>query len=183
MPYTRLTGTTINDYTTNSLNISAYTDSKLSKVKSYTGGYKPGVNLSSNINIFTGVISVNSDSIKYVIDGKAKNNVYTGGGFVYETFSGLTRTVKIDRIPNPIEIPLTTIQYSGSGWNTENTSLSAITKEEMFFGIVFPQKIQNDVFIERGTSSPFETHLRLSEINTLDDFNKYGNGFFNIITE
>jgi len=53
----------------------------------------------------------------------------------------------------------------------------------MFFGVVFPQKIQNDVFIERGTSSPFETHLRLSEINTLDDFNKYGNGFFNIITE
>ncbi len=183
MPYTRLTGTTINDYTTGSLNISAYTDSKLSKVRSYNGTYKTGVNLSTNTNVFTGVLSVTNESIKYVIDGNAKDNLYTGGGFIYETFSGLTRSVKIDRIPNPIEIPLTTVQYSGSGWNVDNISLSAITKEEMFFGIVFPQKIQNDVFIERGTASPFETHLRLSEINTLDDFNKYGNGFFNIITD
>jgi hypothetical protein len=183
MPYTRLTGTTVNDYTTNSLIINAFIDSKLSKVKSLKGGFKPGTNQSSNVNIFTGVISINNDSIKYVIDGSAINNVYTGGGFIYETFSGLTRTVKIDRVPNPIDIPLTTIKYSGSGWNIENTSLSAITKEEMFFGVVFPQKIQNDVFIERGTTSPFETHLRLSEINTLDDFDKYGNGFFNIITE
>ena len=37
-----------------------------------------------------------------------------------------------------------------------------------------------DVFIDRGVNSSFEQHMRLGDINSLTDLEKYGNGYFKI---
>tara|TARA_R110001599_G_scaffold131054_1_gene306695 strand:+ start:18446 stop:20035 length:1590 start_codon:yes stop_codon:yes gene_type:complete len=54
-------------------------------------------------------------------------------------------------------------------------------KEEWTMGHVFPPQIENNVFIDRGVASVFEEHYRLTEIKTLEDFDRYQSGFFNII--
>jgi hypothetical protein len=74
----------------------------------------------------------------------------------------------------------TVVKYVGEGLNQTNTSLSAITKEEYLFGKIFPPEVQNDVFIERGTNSVLDKHLRLSEIRNIGGLEKYGNGFYKI---
>jgi hypothetical protein len=54
-------------------------------------------------------------------------------------------------------------------------------KEEWTMGHVFPPQIENNVFIDRGIASVFEEHYRLTEVKTLEDFDIYQSGFFNII--
>jgi hypothetical protein len=66
------------------------------------------------------------------------------------------------------------------GWNETNTSLSALTKEEYLFGIISVPEIQNDVFIDRGKTTVFEKHLKLSGIKNINELVRYGNGYFNI---
>lgn len=49
-------------------------------------------------------------------------------------------------------------------------------------GMAYPNEITNNVFINRGTTSVFERHFKLSEIKTLEDMENYANGgFFNIV--
>lgn len=49
-------------------------------------------------------------------------------------------------------------------------------------GITYPSEITNNVFINRGTTSAFERHFKLSEVKTLEDMENYANGgFFNIV--
>jgi len=74
------------------------------------------------------------------------------------------------------------MEYKGEGWNVNNIGLSAITKSEMFFGITSPPEVMSDVFIDRGVSSPMEHHLRLNDVGSIEEFSRYGNKFFNIIT-
>ena len=54
-------------------------------------------------------------------------------------------------------------------------------KEEWTMGHVFLPQIENNVFIDRGVASVFEEHYRLTEVKTLEDFDNYQSGFFNII--
>lgn len=55
-----------------------------------------------------------------------------------------------------------------------------IFKEDVKMGVVFPPKVQDEIFIERQRVSVFETHSRLSEINSLEDLIEYRNGFYNV---
>lgn len=75
----------------------------------------------------------------------------------------------------------TTFQFKAEGWNETNTSLSNIIKEEIFFGITTPPEIESDVFIDRGATSVLTPHLKLSEIESVEHLDFYGNGYFNII--
>jgi hypothetical protein len=74
----------------------------------------------------------------------------------------------------------TTIQYMGEGWNFENTTISPQIQEEYLIGIISQPEVESDVFIDRGVVSVLDTHLRLSEIESLDHLERYGNGFYNI---
>ena len=74
------------------------------------------------------------------------------------------------------------MEYKTEGWNKDNIGLSAITKNEMFFGITSPPEVMSDVFIERGVTSPMEHHLRLNDVSAAEEFSRYGNNFYNIKT-
>jgi hypothetical protein len=77
----------------------------------------------------------------------------------------------------------TQVSFHGEGWNETNTSLSAITKEEYLFGIVSKPEIESDLFIDRGITTVFDKHLRLSEITNLSELARYGKGYYNLISQ
>jgi len=56
-----------------------------------------------------------------------------------------------------------------AGRNKFNTTLSAITKQEEYLGVVFKPEVESDVFIKRGIVDIFERHSILSEIKTTND--------------
>lgn len=176
----RLRGQTASDYYFSSGVITGITDSTLNIVKSYDNlnPYRIGFNLNSNPSqYYTGVISVDTNSVNYVVDALANKINETG---IRYSDTNIKRTIyddvfKLDKIINT-----TFFSFSDSGWNESNTSLSANLKEELDLGIVFPHEIDNDVFIDRGVNSVLENQIKLSEIKNLSQLERYGNGFFNV---
>lgn len=188
----RLTGTSESDYYNfGNLKISGLTDSKIENLKTYNANYpyiagfdiNKTVYSSYTLSTISGVSRVTSlnDPKVYVFDASNDLNIGTANqtsGLQYFDYSGKSRNLVID--DKKIKIPLTQINYIGEGSNMTNTSLSAITKEEYLFGIISIPEIQSDVYIDRGTNSVMDKHLRLSEIKSLDQITRYGNGFYNI---
>ncbi len=188
----RLTGKTApNYYFYTNQKVSGATDTKIDDVKSYkiTNPYRIGFDTAKKAYInYTGTIingvnrvfSIGEPSI-YVFDTLNNANIGTSNqitGLLYKDYTGITRTVSIDN--NLVTIPLTTVEYIGEGWNQTNVSLSALTKEEYLFGIISTPEVQSDVFINRGTTTVMELHLKLSEIKNLGQLDRYGNNFYNL---
>ena len=154
--------------------IQALTDSKLFSVKGYDDNnpYQLGINFGTILQP-TQYLGYDSylDADQYIIDGLLN----------YLTYRSDTRYVYNSDIDQYVEIPLTYVSYQGHGWNADNTSLSALTKEEKYFGIVFPPEVKNNVFIDRGKVAVFNTMARLGDIGNMFDLEIYGNKFYDII--
>jgi hypothetical protein len=177
-------------YVFGNLPITGNTDSKIDDVKSYKSDNQFRLNFNTatetyvNYNNLT-ILGV--DRIKsmgepkiYVFDTENNSNLGTNSqltGIQYKDYSGTT-TLNIDGI-NTI-IPLSTFRFIGEGWNETNVSLSALTKEEFLFGIISPPEVQSDVFIDRGSTSVLDLHLRLSEIGNISELTRYGNGYYKL---
>jgi len=176
----RLRGQTVADYYFSGGTVTGITSSSLNLVKTYKKltPYQVGFNLNADpTQYFSGVLSLTTGSTTYVIDAFVTDINNSGIKYVDDNTK---RTVydnlfKIDRI-----IDTTFFTYTAPGWNNSNISLSAITKEELDLGVVFPHEIDNDVFIDRGAVSVEETQMKLSEIDSLDQLTRYGNKFYNI---
>lgn len=180
----RLKGQTPSDYFfTGNTHVTGLTDSKLTLLKTYqtNNPYQVMFNLNENpTKYFSGLISSGSSSIHYSLNSLLNNINNTGIHYVdYNT----KRTIHDDTFNIYKIINITTFSSIAEGWNDSNTSLSALTKEELDLGIVFPHEVYNDVFIDRGVNSVLETQIRLSEIKTVSQFEKYGNGYYNIKTQ
>lgn len=173
------------------LPLTGSTDSKIDELLSYdsTQIYIPNFDIVQTTyqnyeNITLNAVSrvtVLGEPNKYVFDTIVDGNIGTDNqiyGLYYQDYTGKTKTLSIDGINTTI--PLTVFSYIGEGQNETNTSLSALTKEEYLFGIISKPEVKNDVFIDRGVTSVFEPHLRLSEIKTMGELVRYGNGFYKI---
>jgi hypothetical protein len=205
----RVTGKELEDYWSYGSKITGATDSKLIDVRSYdnTMEYIVGFDvdkteyenyaevLIDGRTRVTGIDEVKQSNYEgellsgvttYVYDTNYDSNIGTSNqttGILYKDFlSGSSRT-----IPNYFggidTIPLTEMEYVGEGWNMTNTSLSAQTKEEYLFGITQPPEVLSDVFIERGSTTVFEKHLRLSEVDSLEHLEKYNNSFYKLVKQ
>jgi hypothetical protein len=175
----RLTGKTVSDYydyTNKSL--TAETESRAGEVRSYSSLEPFKLNFDVNdytyIN-FTGGTVNGVDRVTRMgtaftyVFGADKNDPNIGtntqkNGLRYIDFGNTG----------------TNVYYTGEGWNQTNTSLSALTKEEYLFGIISKPEVKSDVFIDRGITTVFEKHLKLSEITNLEELNRYGNGYYNL---
>lgn len=176
----RLTGKNVSDYYfyTNNV-ITAETESRVEEVRTYSTNnpFKLNFDVNSETYInFTGGTVYGVDRVTkmgtgftYVFDVDINDqNMGTDGqknGLRYVDFSGAQ----------------TNVFYVGEGWNETNTSLSALTKEEYLFGIISKPEVKSDVFIDRGITIIFEKHLKLSEITNLDELNRYGRGYYNLL--
>lgn len=184
-PYKRLAGLPVENYFTfDEQLISGYTESQLERVRSYNQNnpYIVGLNLDDLPSKgFTGVLEDKSNSILYVIGGKidSTGNYIENTGVIYETFDE-TRLVQDARTGNFVEIPVTVFKYLNKGYRDYNINVYANIKEEKYLGVVFPPQVDNDVFIDRGTVNVMERHLKLSEIDSVEQLERYGQGFFNV---
>jgi hypothetical protein len=187
--------------------ISGQTESRKSEVRSYEMGNPFSIGYitdngvyvnydNNNITFVNKVLSVNP--LIYVIDGGDDLNLGTdlqNGGFIFIENQALINPLLINNsflfngdnkesITNELDVTLvndlTIIKYKNEGFNETNSTLSALTKDEMYYGLIHNPKINNDVFINRGITQPIEMHFRFNEIKSLNHLERYGNGFFNI---
>lgn len=179
--------------TNNSLyfKITGYTDSKIEDLRSYDAStpFKIGFDIEKSdyynyVNsLVKGVSRIHSmaEPRIYVFDTPTGSTLGTTNqinGLQYIEYTGQTRKVILNGINNTI--PITQFNYVCEGINMLNSSLSAITKEEYLFGIIFPPEVKSEVFIERGITSVMDKHLRLSEIKNLNGLSRYGNGLYTL---
>jgi hypothetical protein len=178
------------DYFSDGVRVTGYTESLIEDLRTYksTQPFIIGFNTNSEVyinhqgSIINGVDRVtelSNDKNVYTI-GTNQNDPYIGTtgqttGILYTDYLNENR-LTLDNS----SIPVTSIDYQGEGWNSTNTSYSALTKEEYLFGIISPPEVKSDVFIDRGVTSVLDKHLMLGEIRTLDELVKYGNGLYNI---
>ena len=190
----RLTGTTpVDYYFYGNEMISGYTESKLNDVKTYitsepyivdfdvnSEGYVNYIN--ENVSGVTRVTNI-SNTVTYVFDADSRDlgigTKNQRNGLLYIDYTGETRTITQDD-GEDAEIIKSEFSFIGEGLNETNTSLSAITKEEYLYGIVFTPEVQSDIFIDRGNAIVLEQHLRLSEIRSVNQLERYNNSFYNI---
>lgn len=180
----RVTGKTESDYFnfTNNV-ITGETESRAEDVRAYSNLQPYELNFDTKTEVYTnftggtvnGVDRVTSlgNPFVYTFDADANdsNIGYSGqtNGLLYQDTTGITAN--------------TIVSYRNEGWNQTNTSLSAITKEEYLFGIISKPEIKSDVFIDRGITTIFEKHLKMSEITNLDELMRYGKGFYNMVMQ
>ena len=72
------------------------------------------------------------------------------------------------------------ISYVTNGLTKENSIESQPIKLDYLNGIINSPKINIDVFIDRGSNSSFDRHLRLGDIKSITDLENYGNGYFKL---
>lgn len=203
----RVVGKYIDDYWAYAGKITGATDSKITDVRSYNNSqpYITGLDidkttydnyLGDSISGRTRITAQNvlmvpyrrivaESGTTYVFDANNDVNIGTPNqtsGILYTDYSGTSRLIT-DEFGRFLNIPLTDMQYMGEGWNETNTSLSAQTKLEYLFGITTPPEVQSDVFIDRGATTVFEKHLRLSEIESLEHLERYNNGFYRLVKQ
>ena len=180
-----------NYYNFSNIVITGASDSRIEDVRSYAATNPFRVNFNVNTETYTNYanVTVNGvDRIKtmgepkiYVFDTPNDANLGTNNqvyGLQFMDYTGVTRLTVIDG--QNVSIPLTTYRYIGEALNKTNVSLSALTKEEYLFGIISPPEVENDVFIDRGSISVMDRHLRLSEIRNLKALENYGNGYYKL---
>lgn len=150
--------------------ISGITSDKLDLVRTYDrdNPFQLGVNgvtaIEYNPTTLTAITSVSYTigDIKYVTYDKNGVNLLT-------TQSKIT-IFKTNLFGNDFEPYLTT----GNGQNTFDI------KEESKMNMVFPPKVNNELFIERMNLAVFERQTRISKIRSIGGLIDYRNGYYNI---
>jgi len=56
-----------------------------------------------------------------------------------------------------------------------------VIRRDDYLGISDVEKVDADIYIDRGVNAAYEKHYKLGEIRGTDEFSTYGNGAFNII--
>lgn len=59
--------------------------------------------------------------------------------------------------------------------------VSPVYKEEYKLGVAMKEKVDADIYIDRGINAAFEKHLKLQEVNSLEALTQYGNNYFKIM--
>lgn len=165
--------------------ISGTTDSKLEGLRSYNPLNPYIVNFDIEkenyinfegitINGVSRVTNLSGNSATYTYD--AHNDLNIG------TVNQDTGILYVGDLSNTNDSS-TQMVFQSEGWNDTNSQLSAIAKEEYLMGIISIPEIENDLFIDRGIVTVMESHLRMSEVESLDHLLRYGNGFYNIVRQ
>jgi hypothetical protein len=154
---------------------------KLDLIRTYDRDYpfQVGVNGVTNIVYYSSTTTNNTvvattaiTRIDYVIDDINYSTTFSN------PFRGLDN-------PGNIGVTVFSTPYSGYDFEPEivfpNIQNTFDIKEENKMGMVFPPKVINELFIERGNTAVFERYSRFSEINSLGTLINYRNGYYNII--
>lgn len=176
---TRYVGASVSDFYSIGGIVTGKTDSRIEDVKTYKNDEKYIQNFDVDSETYINFSGATVDGVSRVtmigepmvyVFSSDKNDPNIGqfgqiDGLLFNDFSGTG---------------VTTMTYRSQGWNQTNVSLSAITKEEYLFGIISKPEVKNDVFIDRNITPVFERHLKLSEVRSLGELQRYGKNYFNV---
>ena len=59
--------------------------------------------------------------------------------------------------------------------------VSPVYQEEYKLGTAMKEKVDADIYIDRGINAAFEKHLKLGEVTSLEEMTQFGNGYFKIM--
>jgi hypothetical protein len=183
--FTRKTGLNVEYYYTfDEFLVTGYTESELEFVQLYdqNNPYIVNLNVSDTPSLdFTGVLAITTDSVVYVIGGQLDNsgNYVPNTGIIYETFS-YNRLVQNPFTGEYSEVPYTTFKYYTKGFRDYNTVLMALIHEEKYLNVINEPTIDNDILFDRGVVNVNERHLRMSELDTVEQLMRYNQNFFNV---
>lgn len=180
----RISGSDLSSYTSETKTVTGITENKILDLRSYNinNPYVIGFNVEQaqyidytggTINGVSQIFDLTLNNSGYTFD--ANNDINLG------TANQNTGIIYTNTIINGVDT--TKVKWNGQGFNESNVILSGIVKEEYLFGITSKPEVYNDIFIDRTESSILDTHLRLSEIKSIEHLSLYNGGFFNIIKE
>lgn len=181
--YGRFPAAPLSFYINESIRINGTTDDgKIANVSSYRVDvntekpiYVNDLDMTGNSDlIFTGVINQDSEKIHYVIN--AESNNINSSGIHYITFFN-EYVDKINSEGNRERYRKTDFYTDLNSINDNIVTLSAITKQEEYLGLVFKPEVDSEVFINRGVADIFERHALLGEIKTTNDIDTNRGGF------
>ena len=181
--YGRFPAAPLSFYINDSIRINGTTDDgKIANVSSYrvdtnTGNpiYVNNLDMTGNSDlIFTGVINQDNEKIHYVIN--AESNNINNSGIHYITFFN-EYVDKINSEGNRERYRKTEFYTDSNSINQNKVTLSALTKQEEYLGLVFKPEVDSEVFINRGVADIFERHALLGEIKTTNDIDTNRGGF------
>lgn len=133
--------------------VSGMTGSCLDEFRLYNGTFQVGLNF-SKYPYFSGVLENSDEQTIYV-----KNGIWEDGAYLEGT--GI-RYIDRDNV--------TFFSYERDFF-TKELSICDEFKDDMTWGETYPQKIENNVIIDRGNVvSVFEKFYRMMEIKTVDGF-------------
>lgn len=78
-----------------------------------------------------------------------------------------------------LESTITSLPVGGV-WNKNEAIDGVVYKKEYLNHISEEPKIDVNVEFDRGAAAAFENHFKLSECNTMEDLENYGNNYFNL---
>jgi hypothetical protein len=200
--YLRLDNSVASDWYKDGDVMGAITETRRDELKSYnkTNRFIPNFNLEveSYLNyqgtLINGVTRITEHTqnptgftTTYTFDGNNDITIGTPNQTTGLLYTDVNRTItniekgtnRDDYLKNKTRMAV--LQYKAEGWNETNTSLSALTKEEYLMGILYPPEVFSDVNIDRGSTTVMEKHLKLSEVESIDHLEWFGNGFYNIV--
>ena len=199
-PDTRNAGYDLSYYISDGTDVSGYTESRIENSHSYgfTGDSRLIVGKTVNIEPYYNFTGGTVAGLNKVISNADKNPlIYTEFADSNDTYYGnivppyqdngiLFMSVTANTndqyaiTDNDDETSITKMFYKGQSFNLTNVGLYASTRQEYLLYITTPPKVESDVFIERGGISVMPYHGQLAEINTLEQLEKFGNGFYKI---
>jgi hypothetical protein len=110
-------------------------------------------------------------------------------GFVWIDidYDSAKQTVELENVDNYYDRPiLSQIQFTKQSMTEGGEEVSPDFQNADYFmedyqlGMSFVSNNNSNVYIDRGSAAAFERHMRLSEVDTLQDLENYGNGMFKL---
>lgn len=153
-------------------------------------------------------VSGNNITLKYVVGGHFNGNVYdeksgivyeetqnyvsgttkidldeaSGVTVLYETLSANTEGVKSEDYLLTRDAQRANIvsMEIGSVWTSATAICTKLISEDDLDGLQNDPSVDFSLEIDRGTAAAWESHFKLTECNTLEDLENYGNNYFNL---
>ena len=151
-----------------------YTDTY--KVKTMPTRYNLTKRISYNI-YFYGLVPLDSTEAVYTDPSKTFKRLNPLTKFEININSSLKDSHHSYPTDKQEDAAISAITYS----KYNNRIFSPVFREEYKFGTSSIQKVEENIYINRGIDKAMDKGLKLIEITTLEDLEQYNNGFFKII--
>ena len=92
-----------------------------------------------------------------------------------------TKNYTDDTYGHNVTVPIAKFSCKMNSFDNNNYVNFPLIREEYKLGSSSHEKIESDIYINRGTARAIDNHIKLMEVRSLESLEQYGNGYFKII--